>query len=361
VYSACIFCHSDLGSNESIEHFPVGRRLAFDAEKGRLWVVCRKCERWNLTPLDERWEAVEECEKAFSSTRLRVSTDNIGMARLREGLELVRIGKPQRPEFAAWRYGDQFGRRRRRSMLFSGAIVAASSAYFISGPVLGLGIAGALSVVNAAANIALMYQQQRVQTRVAVPGKDKPAIVRRSHFSQIAIVRKGADWRLRLRYDRGILIDRELEREVLIEGEAAMRAAATILAAVNHEGAKESDLTEAVSLIEETPAPGELFRKAAGSVWRVDPKRNRWALTTLANDEDGAVAVSAISKPVRFALEIAANEDIERRAMEGELAQLELAWRQAEEIAAIADNLTVPEPPASATDKLRDGILRKDP
>ena len=72
MYSTCIFCHSSLGANEAIEHFPVGRRLAFDAARGRLWVVCRSCERWNLTPLEERWEAIEECERLFSSTKLRV-------------------------------------------------------------------------------------------------------------------------------------------------------------------------------------------------------------------------------------------------------------------------------------------------
>jgi hypothetical protein len=84
MYSTCIFCNADLGTNEAIEHFPVGRRLAFDAAKGRLWVVCRKCERWNLTPLEERWEAIEEAERLFSETRMRVSTDNIGMARVSE-------------------------------------------------------------------------------------------------------------------------------------------------------------------------------------------------------------------------------------------------------------------------------------
>src|SRR5947208_534663 len=110
MYTTCIFCRSRLGENEIVETFPVGRRLAFDAAKGRLWVVCRKCERWNLTPLEERWEAVEDCERLFQDTRRRVSTDNIGLARLSEGLELVRIGAPLRPEFAAWRYGDQFGR-----------------------------------------------------------------------------------------------------------------------------------------------------------------------------------------------------------------------------------------------------------
>ena len=65
--------------------------------------------RWNLSPLEERWEAIEECERLFRGTLVRVSTDNIGMARLADGLELIRIGKPLRPEFAAWRYGRHFG------------------------------------------------------------------------------------------------------------------------------------------------------------------------------------------------------------------------------------------------------------
>jgi hypothetical protein len=55
-----MFCTSDLGRNEALETFPAGQRIAFDAVKGRLWVVCRECERWNLVPMEERWEAVEE-------------------------------------------------------------------------------------------------------------------------------------------------------------------------------------------------------------------------------------------------------------------------------------------------------------
>ena len=134
MYTTCLFCNADLGRNEVIEHFPVGRRLAFDAAKGRLWVVCRKCERWNLTPLEERWEAIEEAERLFSQTRLRVSTDNIGLAKLREGLVLVRIGSALRPEMAAWRYGDQFGRRRNRHLLLTGAGVAAVAGLVVLGP-----------------------------------------------------------------------------------------------------------------------------------------------------------------------------------------------------------------------------------
>src|SRR5919198_5999863 len=133
MYSTCLFCHHDLGKNEVVEQFPVGRRVAFDAAKGRLWVVCRKCERWNLTPLDERWEAVEEAERLYRDTRRRVATAEIGLARLADGTELVRIGAPLRPEFAAWRYGDQFGRRRRRQMLIAGAGIAAVGGVVIGG------------------------------------------------------------------------------------------------------------------------------------------------------------------------------------------------------------------------------------
>src|SRR3990170_3191620 len=103
MYSTCIVCNKPLGKNEALEAFPVGERLAFDAARGRLWVVCKSCERWNLSPLDERWEAVEQAEKAYRDTRRRVATDNIGLAKLRDGTTLVRIGQPLRPQVAARR------------------------------------------------------------------------------------------------------------------------------------------------------------------------------------------------------------------------------------------------------------------
>lgn len=40
MYSTCMFCQRSLGANEIVETFPVGRRLAFDEARGRLWVVC---------------------------------------------------------------------------------------------------------------------------------------------------------------------------------------------------------------------------------------------------------------------------------------------------------------------------------
>jgi hypothetical protein len=41
----------------------------------------------------------------------------------------------------------------------------------------------------------------------------------------------------------------------------------------------------------------------------------------------------------RLSLEMAANEDAERRALVGELHSLKEAWQEAEEVAAIADHL----------------------
>ena len=45
----------------------------------------------------------------------------------------------------------------------------------------------------------------------------------------------------------------------------------------------------------------------------------------------------------RLALEMAVHEETERRALEGELAAIAAAWREAEEVAAIADGLLLPE------------------
>ena len=110
MYTTCLFCHSDLGANHFLPTFPVGRRLAYDTKKGRLWVICTRCGRWNLTPLEERWEAIDECERLFRGTRLRMSTDNVGLARFRGGFELVRIGPALLPEIASWRYGARLTR-----------------------------------------------------------------------------------------------------------------------------------------------------------------------------------------------------------------------------------------------------------
>jgi hypothetical protein len=346
VYSTCLFCQASLGTNEAIEHFPVGRRLAFDAHKGRLWVVCRKCRRWNLTPMEERWEAIEECERAFASTRLRVSTENVGLARLREGLELVRIGKPQRPEFAAWRYGDEFRRRKRNYLLLTGALGVAAVGHYLAGPVFGAvagGGLGVLGALNAGAMGVNLLNHHRVRGRVVVPGEQAPAVVRFSQIDKISILSDGDRWRIRMPLD-GAHLTGDRRRRVTIEGDAALRAAATILSVSNRAGANTKRVQEAVEIVSATPDASQLFLRATQESWKVDPELNRWVSRAGEPAKPAVASLNNIKAEMLLALEMATNEDIERRAMEGELAILEDAWREAEEIAAIADNLDLGKP-----------------
>jgi len=50
---------------------------------------------------------------------------------------------------------------------------------------------------------------------------------------------------------------------------------------------------------------------------------------------------------------MAVNEDAERGAMEGELELLEMAWRDAEEIASVADDLLLPQETEAHLARLR--------
>ena len=351
MYSTCIFCHADLGSNESIEHFPVGRRLAFDAARGRLWVVCRGCERWNLTPLEERWEAIEECERLFAATRLRVSTDNIGMARLREGLELVRIGSALRPEMAAWRYGDQFGRRRRKHLAYTGAGVAVAAGLVILGPATGIIAGSSWGVWNIASTIHNVYQQRRVRARLGLPGVDEPVAIRRKQLKDVSVVQAGETWGLRIPYERPVAqplllpgghtlklfpLQTGPDMSALVTGEAALRAASKILPAINASGASRAEVDSAVALIGRVSEPTELFARYAARSFERRQRRTR-------DSSEPGLPLSGMAKEIRLALEMATHEDSERRALEGELARLEDDWREAEEIAAIADNLFVPD------------------
>ena len=52
-----------------------------------------------------------------------------------------------------------------------------------------------------------------------------------------------------------------------------------------------------------------------------------------------ARTVIKLPTPARLALEMALHEEQERRALEGELRGLEIAWQAAEEVAAISDDL----------------------
>jgi hypothetical protein len=319
VYRHCLFCHADLRDNREIEHFPVGRKLAFDGEKGRLWAICRSCARWNLTPLEERWEAIEECERRFRHTSRRMSSENIGLARLAEGLELVRIGRPHRPEFAAWRYGEQFVRRRRRFYLMgaSGVVAFGGSAM--------IGVSGAAAGVLPYFAVqwgmdAIAFTRKRL---VRLRALDSDGGMHPLRWIDVRTARLRAaphepdGWDLTFLRNRGLL---------RFAGPEALRVLRTLLPGVNQAGGSHLDVQHAVTLIESARTSHDFLRQEHA----LEP--NRFGKT-----------IAQLPTEVSLALEMATNEETERRAIEGELTQLEHAWKEAEELAAIADDLTLPD------------------
>jgi hypothetical protein len=315
MFTTCIFCHRPLGANEVVEHFPVGRRLAFDASRGRLWVVCRACERWNLTPLEVRWEAIEECERLYGATRLRVSTDQIGLARLPEGLELVRIGAPQRPEFAAWRYGDQFGRRRRRAFLIGGGVTVGVAAVIFGASAAGIGLGGLGGLWGQIPTLINNLRKVRLRTE----------------DGRVLVVRGNAFTHARLHGESGapVLSIKHKGEIRRFRGAEALRQAGRLLPAINVAGGTRRVVQDAVRSLEERHG-SEAFL-------------DRYFRTPPASDRRGRIrAISRLPPPTRLALEMALHEEAERHAIEGELEVLLAAWREAEEIAGIADDLFLP-------------------
>jgi hypothetical protein len=353
MYHHCIYCQADLGGNEQIEHFPVGRRLAYDGAKGRLWAVCSRCRRWNLTPIESRWEALEECERLFRGTRLRYSTDQIGLARLSSGLDLVRVGEPLRPELAAWRYGGRFGARRRRATLQCGAAAAVVGAAAVAGPLGGIAAGGTLFALTMLfQGYAVLWRLRSVQ-RIPVPG-GKRLVIGPHERHHIRIVPEKDAWALEIPYldmeDEGAPSRRLREFLNLPEmgrlrlgGEAGLGVAALLLPRLNARGASPTGVRLAADYLDETGTPDAAFAFAAANI-------RRWGAEQLWGDT-GSIRFLPI--PVRLGLEMAAHEEQERRALEGELAELEQAWREAEEVAAISDDLLLPDSVQRTLERLR--------
>lgn len=332
MYSTCLYCHSDLGRNEVIESFQVGRRLAFDAKRGRLWVICQGCDNWNLSPLEQRWAAVEECERSYRSTPIRVSTENIGLATLSSQVELVRVGKPLRPEFAAWRYGRRLRRRPLASVAHSAANLVVTSAAMAVGITATMvdvaatvtGITGMRRYLQSPLEALESHLQfDRVLARIRTPDGALRAL-RFSHIARLEVV-PGFDrtsWKFRIAHQDGV---------TELTGPDAGQIAGKLLSRLNAYGSSFDQVRHAARLITDT-GDAEQFIHHSGILRHTRRRKN----TIFWNDDIGVLGLTSIE---RLALEIAVHEDTERMAMQGELAALENAWRDAEEIAAISDTL----------------------
>lgn len=307
--------------------------------------------------MEERWEALEECERAFEITRLRISTDEIGLARVGEGLELVRIGKPKRPEFAAWRYGDQFGRRRRRRYIMGAAGVVALGSLGAGQMATGITIGGfaVLNVVQFTHGLWNFYRRGKTLTTIQAHGQTIPVTAAQIESAQLIWSRSKDDFSLLLPWKsilaslskppRHIIVSQEAEEFLRksfrwsegiaeLHGEDARYGLAKIIAQVNANGASSKVVKQAVEAVEKVGEADQFMRETAKTFAANRPSAD------IASRYVGG-GLRQLPRELRLGMEMAVNEENERNVLLGELELLKEEWRAAEEIASISDKLLV--------------------
>ena len=329
MYTRCLTCAGPFQPNEALEHFPHGKRIAFDPARGRLWAICRTCRRWSLAPIEDRWEALEELEKIVTDkARLLSQTDNIALLRAGQ-LEIVRVGRANLTEEAWWRYGRELTGRKRKADRLGMAGAAAAGAIVLGGWATGgmtllaawflmghapdslkdaarwLRFGGAAwRGAQECAQCGYTFRSLNYSDRGSLgifPGKE-PGDISLVHRCPNCGQYRDAGLRL--------------------EGQEADRTLRRVLAYHHFAGATERRVVSATRLIEEAGSPRDLQRIVV---------------------KDGR-RLGDLQRTGAIALEIAANESSEQHLLELELADLEAHWRREEELAAIVDGELTPLP-----------------
>jgi hypothetical protein len=173
--------------------------------------------------------------------------------------------------------------------------------------------------------------------------------VRRRHLGETKLARaEDGSLAIDLRFKNG---------HAAFTGREAERIAAIVIPKVNRFGGDKKAVASAVEELETTGgAEGYLARLTSISetLTRAHStgKRNWWDDRKQAKMSAG---LFALPQQHRLALEMALHEEAERRAIQGELADLERAWREAEEIAGISDSLLLPESVDESYERMRRG------
>ena len=319
VYRTCLFCIGQLGTNDVLEDHPVGRTIAFDPVRGRLWVVCPECNRWNLTPIEERWEAIDSAERHFRDCRRVVARENIGICIVADGTLLIRVGEVLPAEYASWRYGRQLRARAAGHGVYRRLVEWLSS--ITTGTIFAPGVFDRFAVIHRETS-----------------GEGEAAIRRQDLDG--AEIELGDTGMLRLRLIRPVT-----GVTPVIEGETARVLLERMLLNVNRESAPDRLLASAVQFLDRHPDGEELFTSLGEG--QGPPGRGRLRLHYEGEGQwrgewanAGVRGFQPVPRYRTVALEMVMHEAVERRALEGELRELLSRWKEAEAIARIADSLT---------------------
>ena len=314
MFRTCAFCNGKLDGDGGPTDLGVGRRLAFDEWKGRLWVICPRCSRWNLAPLDDRLERIEVLARAAGDGRVAAATDQVALIRWR-GYDLVRVGKPRRLELATWRYGERLRARRQEQLKFVVPMTVAA-----------VGLAVAVNVAAGGSVGVFVWNTPRLVKRIYVEmvGRRKVVLV-----EPPICERCGSVMALRARHlERARLTTTTREGMALVLTCPSCGAEGTMLTGADAQLALRRGLTylnlarggrqraeDAARLVEAAGGPHRLIHDVA---------RRDLTLRSLAPDR-------------RLALEMAVDE-------RAEVEELERQWKEAEEIAEIADGMLSADP-----------------
>jgi hypothetical protein len=310
--SSCFFCRRALPANSVLEHFPVGRRVAYDPWRGRLWAVCDGCRRWMLAPIDARWEALEELEKAVRDRgHVLGRTDNVSLVRVGP-LEVVRVGRAELREESWWRYGESIAGRARKARniaragrFFDGALmmVMVGVPYW--------GWSDPKKWIDRARRTSFGDTAWRAPVPCGRCGAPLTSIEFTDRYHLRVLPSEGglAVWHpctaCGFRADAGHRI----------EGARAGHLLRRLLAFHNYEGGSSDQVARASDLVADHPS-AEAFIQAVA---------------------ERRPAVGRLLPTYALALEIAAHDARERLLLAEELGSLETRWREEERIAAIAD------------------------
>jgi hypothetical protein len=330
LYTRCLVCAQPFEPNDQLAHLTHGTRVAFDPVRGRLWVVCRTCRRWSLTPIEERWEALEELEKLCrDKARLLSQTDNIALLRVGP-LEVVRVGKAALTEEAWWRYGKEIVSRRQKWNRLGFAGSAAAGAVLLgswaTGGLTFFGIwlvagHGKETVRDGARWLRFGSSAWHGNTKCescgyvfrTLPYRERSSL-RLYPGSEPGKIDVAAGCPLCGRHVGG--------SELRLTGHEAERTLRRVLAYHHFAGASERRVVSAARLIQEAGSPQDLTRIVL----------------------KGGRRLGDLQRTGGIALEIAANEATEQHLLELELAELEAHWKREEELAEIVDGELTPLP-----------------
>ena len=353
MYSRCIRCDRPFPKNTEIANLRVGRRIAFDASRGRLWIVCTHCEQWNLVPLEERWEAVEQSERLAANAEAAATAASVGIAQTSSGLELIRVGGLSKNDIANWRYGRRLVQRQR---LLAWIAVSFAVLAMVLGARAGVA-AGSAGIGVYVSVVALVW--------FGFVWKDPPRL-------STLVVRLGSGrlwiwpWQI-----RDIFIDSSnsnLGPQLVISGRRPCRFsgldAAQILARLlpKLNGAECATASVRAALAKVARAE----REERGHIASVGRKRRRkeserreeasilrpWE--RLASSKERLV-LDRMAPEDRLALEMAVTEEIEQRYLIHDAESAGSDWNEQEAIAGIADSLLVSPEVEDRLQRLKEG------